>query len=204
MSALSSSSSSSDDETVIIEDLMVSTQSCKVFRVRQNPLEHYNDNEFLTRYRFSKKTFLYVHTLVANAIKPKDLNRGLAVTSEQQLLIALRYYATGAFQIVCGDLVGITQPTVCNIIKRVTHAIAKLASKYIKMPNESARVQTARKFNDAYQLPRVMGLIDGTHIPCQSPGGDNAELFRNRKGFFSVNCQVVTDADLKIIDIVAR
>jgi len=35
-------------------------------------------------------------------------------------------------------------------------------------------------------------------------GGANAELFRNRKGYFSLNVQTVSSADLKILDIVAR
>lgn len=35
-------------------------------------------------------------------------------------------------------------------------------------------------------------------------GGEIAELYRNRKGYFSINVQVVCNADLKIIDIVAR
>lgn len=35
-------------------------------------------------------------------------------------------------------------------------------------------------------------------------GGENAELFRNRKGYFSLNVQVVCDHNLKAIDIVAR
>lgn len=35
-------------------------------------------------------------------------------------------------------------------------------------------------------------------------GGNNAELFRNRKGYFSVNVQTISDANLKILDVVAR
>lgn len=35
-------------------------------------------------------------------------------------------------------------------------------------------------------------------------GGDNAELFRNRKGYFSINVQTVSDTNLKMLDIVAR
>lgn len=35
-------------------------------------------------------------------------------------------------------------------------------------------------------------------------GGANAENFRNRKGYFSLNVQVVGDANLYIKDIVAR
>jgi len=35
-------------------------------------------------------------------------------------------------------------------------------------------------------------------------GGDDAEVFRNRKSYFSLNVQVVANADKEIIDIVAR
>lgn len=35
-------------------------------------------------------------------------------------------------------------------------------------------------------------------------GGDNAEIYRNRKSFFSINVQCLTDAHLKILDVVAR
>lgn len=35
-------------------------------------------------------------------------------------------------------------------------------------------------------------------------GGNNAETFRNRKGYFSINVQTVSHRNLKIMDIVAR
>lgn len=35
-------------------------------------------------------------------------------------------------------------------------------------------------------------------------GGENAERFRNRKGYFSINVQTVSDAGLRIQNIVAR
>lgn len=41
-------------------------------------------------------------------------------------------------------------------------------------------------------------------MPIQSPGGQNAELFRNRKGYFSINVQVVSDASLEVRNITAR
>jgi len=35
-------------------------------------------------------------------------------------------------------------------------------------------------------------------------GGEDAEVFRNRKSYFSINTQVVAGPNLKIFDIVAR
>ena len=35
-------------------------------------------------------------------------------------------------------------------------------------------------------------------------GGNSAELYRNRKGFLSINVQTTCDANLKVTNIVAR
>lgn len=35
-------------------------------------------------------------------------------------------------------------------------------------------------------------------------GGNDAEIFPNRKSYFSINVQVVCDAKLRIMDVVAR
>lgn len=53
-------------------------------------------------------------------------------------------------------------------------------------------------------FPRVIGALDCTHVKIQSPGGEHAELYRNRKTWFSLNVQTVADSQLKIRDIVAR
>ena len=36
-------------------------------------------------------------------------------------------------------------------------------------------------------LPGIVGAIDCTHAPIIAPGADQAEIFRNRKGYFSIN-----------------
>ena len=53
-------------------------------------------------------------------------------------------------------------------------------------------------------FPNVVGAIDCTHIKIPCPGGENAELFRNRKGYFSINVQAVCGPNLDILNIVAR
>lgn len=53
-------------------------------------------------------------------------------------------------------------------------------------------------------LPGAIGAVDGTHIPVQSPGGLDAEIYRNRKGYFSINVQLICNSHARITDVVAR
>jgi len=50
-------------------------------------------------------------------------------------------------------------------------------------------------------MPGVGGCIDCTHIRIQNPGGINGEVFRNRKGWFSLNIQVPKKYNNNIIFI---
>lgn len=53
-----------------------------------------------------------------------------------------------------------------------------------------------------------MSAVDCTivhnHIRVQSPGGNREEIFRNRKGYFSLNVQAICDARYNFRDIVCR
>ena len=134
-----------------------------------------------------------------------DFERHGSLTPMNQLLIALRYYATGTFQLVVGDLFCITKATICRIVHKVTRAIASLRSKYVKFPStQQERRDTMYGFYKATKMPGILGAIDCTHVPIQSPGGDDAEIYRNRKGYFSINVQLVCDKSNYISDVVAR
>ncbi|CAK1597830.1 unnamed protein product [Parnassius mnemosyne] len=64
--------------------------------------------------------------------------------------------------------------------------------------------ETIRKFRSIANFPTVIGAIDCTHIRVKKVNADGGQLYINRKGFSSINVQVVCDADLKIMDIVTR
>lgn len=122
-----------------------------------------------------------------------------------QLLCALRYYATGSTQLSVADFSGVSVSTANRIIRRVSEAIAGLRNEYIKFPNkEEDLVQTQREFYNIAAFPRCIGAIDCTHIKICSPGGNEAEVFRNRKNYFSINTQVISNANMEIMDVVAR
>ncbi|CAK1597402.1 unnamed protein product [Parnassius mnemosyne] len=169
----------------------------------QNPFKLYDEN------RFTKLTVLKVilPLIIAN-LKHLD-NRGLPISPKLQLLIALRFYATGCFQMVCGDLTGISQSTVCLIINNVSRQLSNLLPRYIHFPRSMNVVK--RKFeelgrsNIQHGFNNIIGTIDCTHIKINRPRGiSHSEIYRNRKGYFSINVQAIVGPNMEIFDIVTR
>lgn len=171
---------------------------------RKNQFVELDDVEFKKRFRFSKEVVKEIQKLLEPKLAYND-NRNNPITVLDQLLITLRYYAVGSFQIVGGDLIGAHQTTVGRIVKRVSIALASFGKDFIRMPKTEEELTTTKKcFYEKFNFPNVIGVIDGTHIPILNPGGDDGERFRNRKGTFSINTQVVCDSNMKIRDIVCR
>lgn len=103
------------------------------------------------------------------------------------------------------DYVGVSRSTASRIINRVSRAIAALRPVFITMPQTREGILQAQvAFHNVARFPKVVGAMDCTHIRLRSPGGDNAEIFRNRKGYFSLNVQAVCSANMEFTDLVAR
>lgn len=195
------SSSSSDEEVLVIIDHLPNPR-----RIHNNvsPFETLDNKEFIARYRLSKEAVVRLVHLIGNNLNHIN-QRGSPVTPLNQILVTLKYLATNSFQLVVGDGMTLHQSTVSRIIKRVVPLIALLREDFVHLPrNEQEVVEVKRAFFAIHGFPSVIGCVDGTHIKIQSPGGEAAELYRNRKGFFSYNVQITCDASLKICDIVAR
>ncbi|ERL89229.1 hypothetical protein D910_06603, partial [Dendroctonus ponderosae] len=134
---------------------------------------------------------------------PIETNQCISPIS--QLLTALRYYATGSHLDSIADYMGMHSTTAVRIIPKVSRAIASLYSRFVKLPvTEDERSKAMRNFYDIARFPHVIGAIDCTHVKIVSPGGTDAEVFRNRKSYFSINVQGICDANMKFINVVAR
>ena len=131
---------------------------------------------------------------------------GSDVSLMNQLLPTLRFFATGTFQLEVGDTFGVHKSTVCRVVHRVTVVIAALRPKYVRLPTTVQERRSAiNGFYAVSGLGGVFGAIDCTHLPIQSPaGGDDAEICRNQKGYFSINVQLVCDQTAYVSDVVAR
>lgn len=115
--------------------------------------------------------------------------RNEAVTPEQKLFLTLRYYATGSFLVTCGDFCGIHKATACRIVKQVSHELALLRPQFVCFPTAAGEIiEVRQEFYNIAKFPKCIGALDCTHIRVRSFGGENAEVYRNRKGWFSINC----------------
>lgn len=117
-----------------------------------------------------------------------------------KLTVALRFYAIGTFYIAIGDMFGISKSLVEVIICEVSFLIAtKLRYRYIVLPETPQELLNAKvDFMRWSGFPLCIGAVDGTHVLIQSFGGRYAEIYRNRKMVFSLNCQVAVSADVNI------
>ena len=81
---------------------------------------------------------------------------------------------------MAGDFSGVHKSTASKVVRRVSRALANLRANYIRMPGNNEEIAICKeKFFRIARFPRCIGAIDCSHIKIQSPGGDNAELFRN-------------------------
>lgn len=129
---------------------------------------------------------------------------GLPISPRLQLLVTLRYFVTGRFQLDTGECIDMSQSSVSNFIRTVTSAICQLAGDYIKFPSPAEEQEVMRQFAEAAGMPEVIGCVGGVHIPIMSPGGEGAELYRCRKGFFSLNVMGVCNSSMLFTNLVVN
>lgn len=112
--------------------------------------------------------------------------------------------ATGSHQVTIGDCHDVSQTTVSQCLKTVARAIASRSEHHIFPPAGNALRNTIQKFYNIAGMPGVIGAIDCTHIAILRPPVMNPELFRCRKGYFSLNVQAVCGPDLMFHNVVSR
>ncbi|XP_066602013.1 putative nuclease HARBI1 [Prorops nasuta] len=182
----------------------------RYIRDAQDPFDFYRSHEFRKRYRFSKGGIKYVILPEIVEGLQKCNKRGLPNPPIFQLLICLRFYATASFQLVLSDMGFVSQPTVSRRVYRVTVLIARKFNKYIKMPKSySIQLENHNLFKDLGRgsrgigFPSIDGAIDCTHVKlCNVKFQNMNEVYRNRKGYFSLNVQVIVGPKMEIMDII--
>jgi len=127
-----------------------------------------------------------------------------ALTVENQLLCGLQFLSSESFQWMVGRSCGLSQPSCSRAVAIVTETLCRRAGDYIRFPTTPSVVNTVKQsFHALAGVPNVIGAIDGTHIAIKAPK-DHEEAYVNRKGVHTLNVQAVCDAEMRILDVVAR
>ena len=175
----------------------------RVFRDRLNPLDAYDDQEIVARYRLSRELIMRLYDAIGEELESSTL-RNHAIPGMLQIFIALRYYSCGSYQTVIGDSIGVHKSSVCRIVHRVTRKLCNIKGQHIKFPSSrAAQHETKQGFHGIAQFPNVLGAIDGTHIFIKAPAA-NENLYVYRKGGHSLNILAVCDSRLCYTYVVAK
>ncbi|XP_059212521.1 putative nuclease HARBI1 [Centropristis striata] len=187
-----------DIEAVLIRNVL---RRERIFRPRLDVLSFPEDFLF-ERYRFSSNSIIYLN----NLLRPYITNlthRGRALTSEQTLCIALRFFANGSFLYNIGDAEHYGKATVCRAVRKVTLALKRLLPVMVVFPGHKPVRTIKEEFHRIAGLPNVIGCIDGTQIPITAPAQNEGD-YVNRKSFHSINVQIICDAASIITNVEAK
>lgn len=176
----------------------------RVMRDQSDPF-HLPDSRFRELFRLNKD-------LVANIFAElvphmQDNIRNTKIVKQTRILIALRFFSTGAYQRSIGEeyLLAVSQQTTSRCISEVSELIVRIFSnQWIRFPlDQVERTNIKRGFMDKAGFPGIIGCIDATHVAMIAPREDE-HLFVNRKGFHSKNVQIICSPNLEITSINAR
>lgn len=138
--------------------------------------------------------------------------RATAIPNVLKIMTTLHFYAHGSYQKSIGKDYNsvLSQASVSRCITVVSTVITEhLVQRYIKYPTTNLEINFVKqRFYQKFQFPGIIGAIDGTHISIVPPPANDPVypglVYINRKGFHSINCQIICDSDLKILALNAR
>ena len=152
-------------------------------------IENFTDQELRNRFRSGRQGIGYITNLIADELH-RSTRRNHALPPLQQVLIALRFYASGSFLQVIGDTAGVDNSTVSRVVTNVSNALIAKQSKFITWPKDAEVAEVKNSFYRRGGFPCVISCVDGSHIRIQAPN-EHENAYVNRKGFHSINVQEV-------------
>ncbi|MBN3295155.1 HARB1 nuclease, partial [Amia calva] len=139
---------------------------------------------------------MFLCSYVLNATR-----RSNAFTGEQTVCLALRYFASGHFVYSIGDAEHLGKNIVCRAVRKVVLALSKLLDAFVVFPGHLSILKIKEAFYGIAGIPRVIGVIDCTHIPISS--------WENMRGIIMLKwheflCQMTCDHHLMVTSLEAR
>ncbi|XP_070395480.1 putative nuclease HARBI1 [Dermacentor albipictus] len=174
----------------------------RVFRDRTNPLDAFSEEELQRRVRFGRDGIVFLVEFLRSEIEYPTRQSG-ALSAELQVMLVLKFFASGCFLITAGDVIGAHESTASRTVRRVASSADDMRS--CVMVSTSLTLHTCASLNiwpsprqvrgvqgcfyAVAGFPRVAGAIDGTHVRIQAPG-EHEEAYVNRHFYHSINVEL--------------
>uniref|UniRef100_UPI00398E63B4 putative nuclease HARBI1 n=1 Tax=Pristiophorus japonicus TaxID=55135 RepID=UPI00398E63B4 len=162
-----------------------------------------SEEQCLRRLRFRKEMVTELCNLQWIYLAADISTRTLLLVAVK-VTVALNFSATSSFQSPAGDICNISQFAVHCCTRQVTSAL--FGKRFNDMKFSMSRQdqdEHTRGFARIAGFPRVQGAIDCMHVALRAPH-HNGEIFRNHKGFPSLNVQLVCDHRQMVLAVNAR
>ncbi|XP_060572463.1 putative nuclease HARBI1 [Ruditapes philippinarum] len=161
----------------------------------------YTIDDFKDRFRMNRDTFEKLLHMMSPFLKN---SRGVhQITAEKKLLLFIKYLSTQTTFQQLADIFVVFETSVHSVIHDVSEIICvKLLPELIKWPTGKKAKETIDGFQQLAGFPRIMGTIDGSHIPIRTPS-EFPENYINRKQYPSIVLQAVCDTVAPSISFVS-
>ena len=169
-------------------------------------LDRMSNTDFVELYRLDKYGLAYFADRISDhAAVNRSTQGGLSAVT--QLLVALRYYATGNSIISLKNTAGfeLSHGSVYNAIKNVSTALGSLVNEDVSYPFDLVSMAEIKSgFAHYGGFPACIGAIDGSQIKIKAPPqNENIYVGRKTDGHY-LNVQFVCDSKLKFLDTVIK
>ncbi|VDO22182.1 unnamed protein product [Haemonchus placei] len=166
------------------------------FRDRMRHYDYLSDVEFKIDYRFTRPVFNNICQMAQDDLQ-RQQGRVFDLSLADQVSTSIHLLGRNVMQSDAARIAGCHQTPVGDALFGFVRALNRRAGQFIFWPRAEEKIEIRRKFYTKFGIPRVTGVIDGTHCRIQRPT-EGEEDYVNRKGYHSLNVGVVVDFDMRI------
>ncbi|KAK5648168.1 hypothetical protein RI129_003060 [Pyrocoelia pectoralis] len=162
-----------------------------------NDLSACRDLDFYKNFlRMDETTFNILLKKIEHRIQKNHTNMRESIPAIHKLIITLRYLATGESYRSLMYNFRVSESTISLFVPIVCQAIyEELKDNYLKVPSTVGEwLQISHEFEKQWNLPNVIGALDGKHIQIKAQGNAGSAYY-NYKHQHSIVLLALVDAD---------
>lgn len=134
-------------------------------------------------------------SLVGPRIQKQDTHLRESISAEECLVVTIRFLSSGDAQQSLCYFFRIGKTTISKIIAVTCQAVYdQLKDQYLSSPSSKEEMEIAKSFEELWNMPHVIGAIDGKCIRMRYPKFSGIQYY-NYKGFFSLVLMAICDTN---------